>query len=95
MLDFEQQRQHNKTDSSPSCSKAKNSALEPEEPSRTLRRECLNLCISLLDHSLKGNIYDSVVVGFFAVLGINKERKGHPGTRTVRTIVEYVALIRR
>jgi hypothetical protein len=25
---------------------------------------------------LKGNIYDSVVVGFFAVMGINEERKG-------------------
>jgi hypothetical protein len=36
----------------------------------------LNFCISLLDHSLKGNIYDSVVVGFFAVMGINEERKG-------------------
>jgi hypothetical protein len=76
MLHFEERRQHDKTDSSLSYSNAKNSASELEELRRTLRRECLNFCISLLDHSLKGNIYDSVVVGFFAVIGINKERKG-------------------
>ncbi|KAJ9634939.1 hypothetical protein H2199_008803 [Coniosporium tulheliwenetii] len=37
---------------------------------------CLRFCISLLDHSLKGNIYDSVIVGFFAVLGINVSTGG-------------------
>ncbi|KAJ9634359.1 hypothetical protein H2199_009017 [Coniosporium tulheliwenetii] len=37
---------------------------------------CLRFCTSLLDHSLKGNIYDSVIVGFFAVLGINVSTGG-------------------
>lgn len=32
---------------------------------------CLEFCISLLDHSLRGNIYDSLIVGFLAVLGID------------------------
>ncbi len=29
------------------------------------------MCISLLDHILHGYIYDSIIVGFLAVLGIN------------------------
>jgi hypothetical protein len=75
-LDFEGRRQHEKTVSNPSCGKSKTTSPEIDDLSRRLRRECLNFCISLLDHSLKGNIYDSVVVGFFAVMGINEERKG-------------------
>jgi hypothetical protein len=31
---------------------------------------CLQLCIALLDHALYGDIYDSILVGFLAVLGI-------------------------
>ncbi|KAF4547048.1 Hypothetical protein D9617_64g101310 [Elsinoe fawcettii] len=38
---------------------------------QTLDRECLVFCISLLDHTLKGDIYESVVVGFLAILGID------------------------
>jgi hypothetical protein len=36
---------------------------------------CLGLCISLLDHELKGDLFESVVVGFFAVSAIDV-RKG-------------------
>lgn len=32
---------------------------------------CLDFCISLLDHELKGDIYESVVLGLLAVLGID------------------------
>lgn len=32
---------------------------------------CLDFCIALLDHPLKGDIYESVVLGFLAVLGID------------------------
>lgn len=32
---------------------------------------CLDFCISLLDHTLKRNIYESVVLSFLAVLGID------------------------
>lgn len=42
----------------------------------TLDSACLRFCIALLDHRLMGNIFDSVVVGFLAVLGINTARKG-------------------
>jgi hypothetical protein len=36
-----------------------------------LDQACLRFCITLLDHCLTGPIYDSVVVGLLAVLGIN------------------------
>lgn len=32
---------------------------------------CLEFCIAILDHQLKGDIYESVVLGFLAVLGID------------------------
>jgi hypothetical protein len=32
---------------------------------------CLDLCIALLDHDLKGDLFESAVVGFLAVLGID------------------------
>lgn len=32
---------------------------------------CLAFCISLLDHTLNGDIYESVIVGFFAVAAID------------------------
>jgi len=40
-----------------------------------LDQACLTFCIALLDHELRGDLYESVVVGFFAALAIN-ERKG-------------------
>ncbi|KAL5352019.1 hypothetical protein ACLOAV_001962 [Pseudogymnoascus australis] len=43
---------------------------------RTLDLACLQFSIALLDHCLMGDIFDSVVVGFLAVLGINSTRDG-------------------
>lgn len=43
---------------------------------RTLDSACLRFCIALLDHRLMGDIFDSVVVGFLAVLGIDTARDG-------------------
>jgi hypothetical protein len=40
-----------------------------------LDKSCLHLCISLLDHILRGDHFESVVLSFLAVLGIN----GKPG----------------
>ncbi len=40
---------------------------------KELDEACLLLCIVLLDHLLHGNIYDSVIVGFLAVLGVRRE----------------------
>jgi hypothetical protein len=37
----------------------------------------LLLCIALLDHQLHGNIYDSIIVGFLAVLGIKAKGSYH------------------
>ncbi|KAJ9654637.1 hypothetical protein H2201_008965 [Coniosporium apollinis] len=45
-------------------------------PQDVLDLRCLEFSVSLLDHCLKGNIYDSVVVGFLAVLGINVKELG-------------------
>ncbi|KAL5344753.1 hypothetical protein ACLOAV_010150 [Pseudogymnoascus australis] len=43
---------------------------------RTLDSACLRFSIALLNHRLMGDIFDSVVVGFLAVLGINSTRDG-------------------
>jgi hypothetical protein len=44
-----------------------------QECKKRLDQACLLFCISLLDHCLRGNIYDSIVIGFLAVLGINEK----------------------
>lgn len=49
---------------------------ERQSQQRTLDSTCLRFCISLLDHRLMGDIYDSVVIGFLAVLGIDTAREG-------------------
>jgi hypothetical protein len=46
-----------------------------EEASDRLDKACLDLCISLLDHDLKGPLYQSAVVGYLAVLGIDSARE--------------------
>ncbi|KFZ07677.1 hypothetical protein V502_09852, partial [Pseudogymnoascus sp. VKM F-4520 (FW-2644)] len=43
---------------------------------QSLDQACLQFCITLLDHCLMGKIYDSIVLGFIAVLGINEGRDG-------------------
>jgi hypothetical protein len=42
-----------------------------EQQTKAMDRACLDLCRSLLDHDLRGNLFESVVVGYFAVLGID------------------------
>ncbi|KFZ23250.1 hypothetical protein V502_02271, partial [Pseudogymnoascus sp. VKM F-4520 (FW-2644)] len=37
---------------------------------------CLRFCIALLDHRLMGPIYDSVIVGFLAIQGIDVKKNG-------------------
>lgn len=44
------------------------------EASSLVDRRCLGLCISLLDHELKGDLFESVVVGFFAALAIDEDK---------------------
>jgi hypothetical protein len=43
---------------------------------QTLNQACLQFCITLLNYCLMGKIYDSIVLGFIAVLGINEARDG-------------------
>jgi hypothetical protein len=45
------------------------------ETTACLDRDCLAFCISLLDHDLKACLFESTIVGFLAVLGID-EAKG-------------------
>jgi hypothetical protein len=40
-----------------------------------LDRASLDLSIALLDHPLKGDLFESVLVGFLAVLGVNAENR--------------------
>ncbi|KAL5405335.1 hypothetical protein PMIN04_012374 [Paraphaeosphaeria minitans] len=55
-----------------------NSSHHSSDPSVSpdLQNVCLQLCLSLLDHKLHGKLSDSIVIGFLAALGINKERNG-------------------
>ncbi|EDU46245.1 conserved hypothetical protein [Pyrenophora tritici-repentis Pt-1C-BFP] len=47
-----------------------------EEIVRDLDRACLLLCIALLDHTLQGDHFESVVLSFLAVLGIDGSSGG-------------------
>ena len=40
-----------------------------------LDRVCLQFCISLLNHTLKGDLFKSTIVGFLAVLAVDPEKK--------------------
>ena len=52
-----------------------------------LDNSCLELCISLLDHELKGNLFESVVVGFFAISAIDTQ-KG-----TLKEACQYTSIL--
>ena len=58
---------------------------------------CLRFCIALLDHRLMGDLYDSVIVGFLAVLGIDKAREGFqeaiPYTPHLSAVVKIAQLL--
>ena len=41
------------------------------EAQTAVDESCLAFCVSLLDHTLNGDIYESVIVGFFAVAAID------------------------
>jgi hypothetical protein len=47
-----------------------------EEVVCDLDRACLQLCIALLNHTLKGDHFESVVLSFLAVLGIDENLGG-------------------
>ncbi|KAF9784174.1 hypothetical protein IL306_008161, partial [Fusarium sp. DS 682] len=44
-----------------------------EEIRKRLDDKCLILMVSLLDHKLYGDVYDSIVVSFLAVMGIRQD----------------------
>lgn len=39
-----------------------------------LDRACLYFCISILDHTLKGDLFESTAIGFLAALGVDPEK---------------------
>ena len=55
-------------------------------------RACLLLCITLLDQPLHDNIYDSIVVGFLAVLGINSQGSYHEATIYTPSLSAFIKL---
>lgn len=40
-----------------------------------LDRACLHFCISILDHTLKGDLFKSTAIGFLAALGVDPKKK--------------------
>ncbi|CAN9210663.1 hypothetical protein AA0121_g11547 [Alternaria tenuissima] len=40
-----------------------------------LDRACLCFCIAILDHTLKGDLFESTVIGFLAALGVDPEKQ--------------------
>jgi hypothetical protein len=40
-----------------------------------LDRACLHFCISILDHTLKGDLFESTAVGFLAALAVDPEKR--------------------
>jgi hypothetical protein len=55
------------------CGEDKDKFQNPQVIQQALDRACLEFWIAVLDHQLLGKIYDSVLVGFLAVLGIDEE----------------------
>jgi hypothetical protein len=61
--------------------------LNPLDPSTSLdprllekvNRTCLLFCIALLDHILQKDVFESIVVGFFAILGIDEAEETFRG----------------
>lgn len=49
---------------------------------KKLDDKCLVFLVSLLDHKLYGDIYDSIVVGFLAAMGIRPSTQTQRGRRT-------------
>jgi hypothetical protein len=57
-----------------------------------VNKACLLFCIRLLDHQLHGNIYDSPVVGFLAVLGINPQGSYREATTYTTSLSAFVKI---
>jgi hypothetical protein len=49
---------------------------EAQEITRDMDNACLLLCISLLEHTLRGDHFESVILSFLAVLGIDEKPGG-------------------
>ena len=47
---------------------------DSDQPRAELDRQCLRFFTSLLDHDLRGSMFESAVVGFLAVLGIDRDK---------------------
>jgi hypothetical protein len=65
----------------------------PAQQQQELDHACLLLCIALLDQSLRGNIYDSVIVGFLAVLGIQEPKESTLPPQGFREATTYTPFL--
>lgn len=45
-----------------------------EQSCDALDTDCLELCVSLLDHDLKGDLFESAIIGFLAAIAINPKK---------------------
>ncbi|KAF7139734.1 hypothetical protein CNMCM5793_007669 [Aspergillus hiratsukae] len=63
----------------------------PEDATRVasaaLNRTCLLFCISLLDHVLRRDLFESVVVGFLAILGVDERMENFRGAHVFTPIL--------
>jgi hypothetical protein len=53
----------------------KDRKLAEKDVAARLDRVCLQFCISLLNHTLKGDLFKSTVIGFLAVLAVDPKKK--------------------
>lgn len=58
----------------PESEKSKQSLFQTWTVDGRTQQCCLDLCIALLDHEIKGDLFENVVVGFFAVIAIDVEK---------------------
>lgn len=58
-----------------------------------LDRACLRLSITLLDHTLKGDLFESALVGFLAVLDVDGEKKTFRDTYTYTPLLSGLVKI--
>jgi hypothetical protein len=61
--------------SSSSSSTASDVHVQQKEAQGQLDQACLQFSIAILDHTITGDLFDSVLVGFLAVLGVNVEKQ--------------------
>jgi hypothetical protein len=62
-----------------------------------LDTECLELCVSLLDHDLKGDLFESTGVGFLAAIAVDPAKailkEAHHSTPTLSSFIKMAQML--